>query len=377
MRLLHFGKYAFGHAGGMERHVELLTRGLAARGADVWVVAYDPSGRAEPAVIDGVHVEPVRPLVHFGSQAIAPALFSRAARLSRQGQFDVVHQHWPDPFAHVAASVAAKGAVHVATWHSDILRQRYVGAAYRFLGPRLLRRPDAVIGATSAHLASSQVDAFAPPERRHVVAYGVDMASLRLTDGVRQRVARLRERYGNRPLVFALGRHVYYKGFDVLIRAMAEVPAVLLLGGDGPLSSELRSQAARTGAAVEFLGAIPEVDLAVYFHACDVYCMPSVAATEAFGLVQVEAMACGKPVVNTWLGNGVNLVAPDGLVASTVQPGDAAALAAALRRILEDPALAARLGEEGRKRAVREFSVDAMVGQTMDLYTNLLRDRKG
>ncbi|WP_449369641.1 glycosyltransferase [Thiomonas sp.] len=374
LRVLHFAKYAFERPGGMERHVEALTRGLAAAGVDVTVLAYDPDGTARPRVVDGVHLEPVRPLFHLGSQAVAPGMIGRARRLSRPARFDVVHEHWPDPLAHAMAGLVPGRPVRVMSWHSDIVRQKWLGPAFLRLA-RLLPQPDAVVGATVCHLQTAQVTGFAPPQRRHLIPYGIDVAPLAATPQTLARAAALRAAHGGGPIVFALGRHVYYKGFEVLVDAMAQVDAVLVLGGEGPLTGALQARAAHLGARVVFAGAIPEAELPAYFHACDVFCLPSVAPAEAFGMVQTEAMACGKPVVNTWLGNGVNVVAPDDRVALTVQPGDAKALAAALRRILQDPALAARLGEEGRRRAIREFSVDAMADQTIELYTKLLRNR--
>ena len=372
MRVLHIAKYAFERPGGMERHVETLTRGLAAAGVDVSVLVYDTTGRASSRLVDGVRVEPVGVWGHLGSQAIAPAMIGRARQLAQARRFDVVHQHWPDPFAHVVASLVPGHPVQVVSWHSDIVRQRVLGPLYQQLAPHLLKRLDAVVGATQAHLKSAQMDRFVPFEKRHVIPYGIDTRPLALTEAVRRKAEALRARYGHMPLVFALGRHVYYKGFDVLIRAMAAVPAVLLLGGSGPMNAELRELASSTGAQVHFAGEIPEADLPVYFHACTVYCLSSVATAEAFGIVQAEAMACGKPVVNTLLHNGVNALAPEGLCALTVQPGDAAALSAALNQVLADPALAHRLGEAGRARVLQDFSVEAMVKQTLALYHSLM-----
>lgn len=231
---------------------------------------------------------------------------------------------------------------------------------------------DAVVGATQAHLNSTQMDRFVPFEKRHVIPYGIDTRPHALTEAVQHKAEALRAQHGHKPLLFALGRHVYYNGFDVLIRAMAAVPAVLLLGGSGPMSAELRELASGTGAQVYFAGEIAEADLPAYFHACDVYCLSSIATAEAFGIVQAEAMVCGKPVVNTWLHNGVNALAPDGLCALTVQPRDAAALSAALNQVLADPALAHRLGEAGRARVLQSFSVEAMVNQTLALYQSLI-----
>ena len=375
MRILHFAKYAFQRSGGMERHVEVLTQGLVSAGLDVTVIVYDPSGLARTQTVKGVHVEPVRPLWHIGSQAIAPTMLSTVLKLSRKSHFDIVHQHWPDPFAHVVASLVPGRPAHLASWHSDIVRQRIVGPLYLRIAPHLLRQPDAVLGATSAHLRSHQIEGFASAARRHVIPYGIDTTRLAPTAEVVRKATELRHKYGHKSIVFALGRHVYYKGFDVLIRAMKHVPAMLLLGGEGPLTPELRRLAADSGGQVDIVGQIPESDLPAYFHACDVFCLPSVATAEAFGIVQAEAMACGKPIVNTWLGNGVNELAENGRSALTVSPGDPVALATALNALLSDLGLAHRLGETGKKRIHDDFTSEVMVKNMVNLYKLVLTGR--
>jgi rhamnosyl/mannosyltransferase len=185
----------------------------------------------------------------------------------------------------------------------------------------------------------------------------------------------LREKYGGRPLVFALGRDVQYKGFDVLIRAMAHVPATLLLGGEGPLTQELKQLASNTRADVVFVGLISEQLLPAYYHACDVFCFPSVAKTDTFGLVQAEAMACCKPIVNTALLNGVNELAPNGFCALTVTPGNPIELANALIHLITNPELSQQLGNNGRKRLCTDYTVDRMVDATISLYCNITSER--
>ena len=375
MRVAHFGKYAFLGIGGTERHVVDLTTALAERGVDVTVFAYDRSGRAEPRVVNGVRVEPVAARVTAASLSLAPALVTRGRRIARAKRFDIVHQHWPDPFAHAAASVATGKPAHVVTWHMDIVRQRVLGALYRGIARSVFVRPDAIVAATSAHLRSAQLNWFGPAERRHVIPFGIDVRPFEKNENLLRSASELKARYGGGPLVFALGRHVYYKGFEVLIRAMAGVPATLLLGGEGPLTPKLRELAASSAARVEFVGRIPERELPIYYHACDVFGFPSVAATEAFGLVQAEAMACAKPVVNTALGNGVNELAPHDVCALTVDPGDEGALAHALCRVLAEAGLASRLGAAGRQRVLGTYTIDAMVNGTLELYGKVIRDR--
>lgn len=375
MRVAHFGKYAYLRMGGIERHVVDLTTALAACGVDVTVFSYDLSKRAEASVVNGVRVEPVRTMVTVSSQSLAPQLLRQVRQLDRKRSFDVIHQHWPDPFAHVVASMASRACAQVVSWHMDIVRQKILLPVYTTVAPRLLALPDAIIGATAAHLASVQVGRFAPPHRRHVIPFGIDARPFHPTSEVLRSALALRTRYGGGPILFALGRHVYYKGFEVLIRAMAKVPALLLLGGEGPLTPELRRLTEATGARVEFVGPIAEKELPSYYHACDIFCFPSVAQTEAFGLVQAEAMLCGKPIVNTELGNGVNDLAPHNLCALTVPPGDEDLLADALCRVLRDRGLAARLGSAGRERVLTSFTVENMVQRTIDLYERVVRER--
>ena len=375
IRVLHFGKFAFERAGGIERHVEVLARAQAAQGADVTVLAYTLDADAKPRRVDGVQIEPVFVRVRFSSQPLALGLLLRARQLAREKPFDVVHQHWPDPFAHLVASLVPGRPALVVSWHSDIVKQRVLGPVYRTLAPLLLRKPDAVIGATKTHMASAQIDIFADTARRHVIPYGIDPAPFELTTAVNNSIATLHARYEGHPIVFALGRHVYYKGFDVLIRAMSRVPAVLLLGGGGPLTPELTQLAERlsteSAGQVVFVGSIPEDELPVYYHACDIFCLPSVATTEAFGIVQTEAMLCGKPIVNTNLGTGVNEVAPQGVCALTVQPEDDEALAQALNTLIESPESARTLGEAGRERALDHYNVERMAVDTLALYAAL------
>ncbi len=362
--------------GGMERHIGILTRALAARGHDVTVFCYDPSGLTSPRLVDGVHVEPIPTLASISSQSIAPQLIRRCRELARERPFDIVHQHWPDPFAHVAATLIPGRPAHVVSWHCDIVRQRLLRPIYRAIAPRLLVKPDALIGATLAHLQSEQIPCFAPPERCHVIPYSIDITPFTLSTAQLKATAELRKQYGGGPLIFSLGRHVYYKGFEVLIRAMAHVPATLLLGGEGPLTSQLRQLSNATNARVFFLGKIPESELPLYYHAADIFCLPSIAQTEAFGLVQAEAMACGKPLVNTNLQNGVNELAPDTVCAITVPPHDELALANALTRLIENPTLAARLGAAGYERISTQYTVTTMVDHLITLYDALVHSRQ-
>jgi rhamnosyl/mannosyltransferase len=177
-------------------------------------------------------------------------------------------------------------------------------------------------------------------------------------------------------MVLAVGRCVYYKGFSYLIEAMASVQADLVLVGEGPLLPQLRAQAEQLGLAqrVHFRHDLSEAELAAHYQACDVFVLPSVEITEAFGLVQVEAMACGKPVVATDLPTGVVYVNRHGETGLIVPPRDPGALSAAMNQLLGDPELRRRMGEAGRERAMREFTRQAYAEQVNAVYREMLAE---
>jgi rhamnosyl/mannosyltransferase len=239
--------------------------------------------------------------------------------------------------SHYAAMSLPPEVKLVVTWHSDIVRQQKALVFYRPFLKTLMRRASAIIG---------------------VVPFGFDLQRYQVPH---PKAAEIREKVG-RKIVFALGRHVYYKGFDVLIRAMKDVPdACLLLGGTGPLLEEHKRLA---GDNVHFVGRIPDEDLPAYYQACDVYCLPSTEPSEAFGIVQVEAMAAGKPVICTDLRNGVNWVNPDG---PTVPPRDPVALAGAIKEVLRNPPATKNL-----ERAKSLFSLEALRIGTLAVYREAL-----
>ena len=377
LRILHFGRFYNDSFGGLERHVDALLRGLKSHCEADNLVAHDHWART--VISTGSYTVYKTPsLGKVAGTALCPTMPWLARALHRERGYDLVHLHLPDPMAHLAAAFLPGSVKRVITWHSDIVRQKRLLKLYRpFLGA-LLNRADAIIVPTPAHISSSsQLGVCRRPERYHVVPFGIEYGVFDKAAQQHQRIADLKASLGGDkvPVLFAVGRHVYYKGFEYLIRAMIHVPqGILVVGGDGPLTSDLRAMSTSLGlgARVRFVGRIPDAELPFYYHACDVFCMPSVAPAEAFGLVQLEAMACGKPVVCCELHNGVTYVNRDGETGLVVPPRDPQALAAAINKLLGNPALRQRLGERGRNRARTEFSLDAMVAGTLAVYERVL-----
>ncbi|MGH8435035.1 MAG: glycosyltransferase [Pseudomonas sp.] len=379
MRVLQFGRFWNDQHGGIERHVSLLCKGLAAQGVDVVNLVAATGLQGSDGMLDGYRLVQAPSFGKAFSTAMAPALVLKALALQRENPFDVFHLHFPDPLTHVASMLLPRNVKRVITWHSEIVRQKRLLAVYRPLLQRITRQADALVAATQAHFDSSAlIPVDVPASRRYVIPYGLDYAPLQLTPRTAALRDALQARAQGRGLVFTLGRHVYYKGFEVLVEALRHTDDFLILGGDGPLRPQLQQQAQALGVAdrIFFSGRIPEEDLAAYFNACDVFCLPSVNQMEAFGLVQLEAMACGKPVVCTQLNNGVNVVNVHGETGLAVPAQDPAALAQALTQLLHDQPLRQRMGQQAHVRAHGTYSMAAMTARHIRLYEDLLSDSR-
>lgn len=371
IRVVTFGRYADGNFGGVERYVFELARALEGQVSFVNIVA---QRGAPPDVTMAGKTVYARAVAHLGGVPVCPTMPWHALRQHARAPFDIAHLQFPaDPMAHLAYSLLPRTVKRVISWHSDVIRQRWLLKLYRPFLNRLLHGANAIVAATPAHVSSSrQLEVVRQSARFRYVPYGIDLSRFAQRPEL---AGDIRRRFGGRFFIFALGRHVYYKGFEYLIRAMPKLPgAVLALGGEGPLTDSLRGVARDLGIAdrVIFAGRIPDAELPAWYHACDVFCLPSVERAEAFGIAQVEAMACGKPVVCCRLDNGVNWVNRDGETGLAVPRADAAALAEALRRLETDDALRARLGSGARRRAFAEFSAEAMARGTLAVYREVL-----
>jgi rhamnosyl/mannosyltransferase len=286
---------------------------------------------------------------------------------------DIMHFHFPYPWGELSFLQAKPDVPSVVLYHSDIVRQKRMAAIYRPFLERFLDSVDLIMASSPNMVEHSE---FLAPraEKCRVINFGLHVERVAGNAETLARAEQLRAEHAGRKIVLFVGRLIYYKGADVLVRAMADVDADLVMIGRGSLETELREAAAAGGLAdrVTWLGPQDDDELAAWYHAADVFTLPSVARSEAFGLVQIEAHAAGTPVVSTNLTTGVPYANLDGVTGLTVPVGDSAALAAALNRLLGDDELRARLGEQARKRALSEFTIPRMVGQTMDVYAEAI-----
>jgi glycosyltransferase involved in cell wall biosynthesis len=367
LRVVQIGKYYPPHIGGIETHLQALCDGLK-ESHDVQVFVAGDRRRDVDTIVDGVAVHRLGIQFKIAGAPVCPTM---PWKIRRAGA-DLVHIHLPNPAGVLALLASGYRGALVATWHSDVVRQRRLAKMFEPIQRRFLANCDALI-ATSPHYVESSPDLSRLRKRTVVIPYGIAVDEFR--DSPAAALAIRRARSG--PLLLAVGRFVYYKGFEFLIRAMKQIDATLLLIGDGPLRHSLERTARELGVAsrIEFIGEMQPREIVPYYHAADLFVLPSIARSEAFGIVQLEAMVCGKPVVNTNLASGVLFASLDGVTGVTVEPGNADALASAINRLLADASLRAEYGEAARRRVQSEFTIDVMVDRTRHLYEAILNGK--
>jgi rhamnosyl/mannosyltransferase len=365
VRVLQLGKYYHPRIGGIESHLHLLCGELRPH-VELEVVVCNTRARTVRETVDGVPVVRCARVGHAASTSLCPTM---PFELSRR-DYDLIHLHFPHPFgvmSYLGSRAPPRHAV-VVTYHSDIVRQERLVKLFRPFMQRVLARADRIV-CTSPNYLDTSAELAPHRDRCVVVPHGVDLDRWRRTPAAEARAAELRARHGG-PLLLAVGRLVYYKGLEWAIRAMRGVEARLLVVGDGPLRGALEAlaRACGVGGKVLFVGEVPHGEMVSYYLASDAFVFPSVARSEAFGIAQLEAMACGLPVVNTALDSGVPFVSRDGDTGVTVPPCDAEALGSALRDLLGDPARRAALGGRARRRVELDFGKEAMARRVLSIY---------
>jgi rhamnosyl/mannosyltransferase len=357
----------------METYVQTLARAQAEQGADVRVFClhHDPAAATRTDGDGAVSVTRFRSALSAARLDHCPGL----ARALRRVEADVLHLQVPNPTMILALLSSGARLPLVVSYQSDVIRQKARACLFRPLERLAYRRVRAVL-ATSPTYAAGSTFLRAYADRLAVLPGGIDLRPyLEPTAEHRAEAAAIRARRPG-PIWLVAGRMVYYKGFPTAIRALSRVPGTLVLVGDGPERPALEAEAQRLGLADRcvFTGRLAHhLDIVPHYLAADAFWFPSNARSEAFGLVQVEAMACGRPVINTAIPHsGVAWVSPHEETGLTVPVDDPAALAAAAWRFLDEPGLGERLGAAGRRRAIAEFDHRVMARRSLAIYRQVL-----
>lgn len=353
-RVVHVAKFYPPAPGGMERVVETLCRASAGL-VESRVIALNTSSATVEEMVDGIAVTRVGVAGRAGSVPIAPSLVAHLRRASA----DLMILHEPHPWALLSHAIA-RPAARLAIWyHSDVVRH---ALQYALFYAPLAR---AVYGRAERFIVSSpplgeRAAALKPyASRVRVIPFGIDPDAW--TPGTEAAEA----------FVLFAGRHVPYKGVDVLLRALQGTGIRAVIAGDGPQRGAWEALASTLGVDARFTGDVPDGELRRLFRECAAFVLPSITRAEAFGYVQLEAMASGTPVISTDVPSGVSWVNQHERTGIVVPAGDADALRRALLRLMADAPLRRRFGANGRARVEREFTMARLRERLQAFYAEM------
>jgi len=343
---------------------------------DVRILVARDRGFSREYLYEDTPVQAVASLGQLMSMPIAPAFpfaLKRAAKAC-----DVLALHHPFPLNDFTMLFGIPDDVAVVLhWHSEIAGARGQLPFIESMLRNTVNRADRIVVTDEAMIHASPFLSKVA-DKCDVVPYGVDVdfwSTVSKDEG--PEVARLRMQHPR--MVVSIGRLVPYKGYPVLLDAIQQVDAELVLIGEGSQGEELRAQAKRLGLddRVHFKGYLSRSEMKLYLHAARLFVLPSISEAEGFGIVQVEAMASGLPVINTNLNTTVPLIARHEIEGLTVEVGNAPALAGAINRLLDDETLSARLAGNGRQRAQTTYSNAAFLTRMQDVYQRACSARRG
>ena len=367
--VLQVGKYIHPEKGGIETITKTMFDHLQGEVIQNDVLCFKRKKGTQKTFYQSGFVVRCGTFFNIASTPISIMFFSWFRKL--RNQYDVVHIHHPNPLAAIALffyPVKGKVVVH---WHSDILTHKFLYLLFAFFEQKMLQRADLILGTSPTYIQHSP----------HLQAFHSKCKYLHCcTDESKftvnpARVQEIRKSYDNRKIVFSLGRFIYYKGFEYLIDAASELSNefVVLIAGGGPLRDMYieRINSLKLFNKVFIIQDVTQEDIGNYFEACDVFCLPSCQKTEAFGIVLVEAMLFGKPIVSTNVpGSGITWVNANGITGFNVEPKNGLALAQAITTIVED-GLEKTFGENGRQRFKTKFSREEFLMKYIELIEQL------
>jgi len=368
LRVLHFYKASLPESqGGGEQFIYQLARGSAQQGVEVDVLSLNSSKLNETRPFENYTIHQVHRDFEIASTAVSVKAIAKFASLARGA--DVVHYHFPWPFADIVHFLAAASKPTILTYHSDIVRQKTLLKFYRPLMNRFLGDVDRIVATSQNYLESS--DALARfREKTSVIPIGLDPSTYPIPEDIV--TARWRDELGDRFFLF-VGVLRYYKGLHLLVEANRGVDYPLVIVGAGPVEAELRRHVADAGLSrTRFLGALPDVDKVALFNLSYAVVFPSHLRSEAFGISLLEGAMFGKPMISSEIGTGTSYINSHQETGLVVAPSDPGALREAMRYLLENPERAAEMGRQARQRYLRYFTGAQMVDRYINLYREVI-----
>ncbi|MGQ9618198.1 MAG: glycosyltransferase [Candidatus Aminicenantia bacterium] len=366
LKVLHITKLYSPWVGGVERNVQELVEAIRDK-VKAQVLCCEFRGKTKKEKINGVKVLRACSLGLLLSTPISPCFSFHFRELSKK--VDLLHYHMLFPLAELMEIIANPQKKKIATLHYDRVKRNYLMKIYEPILHLFLKRMDKIIVPSKVFLESKLLNVF--KKKVEVIPFGIDLRKFELNPQKEKLAKEIKQRY-RFPIILFVGNLLPYKGLKYLIEAMERINGNLLIIGDGFLKNELKKLVAekRVEEKVHFLGRKDYSELVSYYHACDIFVLPSLY--ESFGLVQLEAMACGKPVINTNISSAVPEISLHEETGLTVQPANSESLSEAIKRLIENKDEMIKYGLKARERVRKFYSIDVISKRIVRIYKELL-----
>lgn len=370
MKILQLGKF-YPIRGGVEKVMYDLMLGLADRNiqCDMLCATTEDHPGGIISINPYAKVIAIPTQIKLAATMIAPKMIWKLRQIA--ADYDIIHIHHPDPMASLVLFLSGYKGKVILQWHSDILKQKMLLKLYSPLQSWLIKRASLIVGTTPVYVQESTFLSEVQNKTGYI-PIGVESIVSDIAN-----VEAIQQKYENRKIIFSLGRLVEYKGYEYLIRAAQYLDEQyqIIIGGKGPLQDELQQLIMQLGVQdrVELVGFISDEQLPAYYGACDVFCLSSTMKTEAFAIVQIEAMSCAKPVISTNIaGSGVSWVNADKQSGLVVEIEDPKALAKAIHTILDNKETYDQLSIGSLQRYQTFFTREKMVDKCLKIYNRLI-----
>lgn len=367
VRVLHFYKTVYPDSlGGAEQFIRHLT--LAARkfGVDSTVLALSDCPSKSAQRIENYTLHQAKKTFEVASMSVSVEAVGMFRRLIQEA--DVVHYHFPWPFADLLHFAIGVRKPSIVTYHSDVVRQRQLLRLYGPLRNRFLSSVGRIVATSPNYVATSSV-LRSLKHKVDVIPLGLDQSLYPTPEA--EKLRHWEARFGRRFFLF-VGVLRYYKGLHILLEACRNRDFTVVIVGAGPTEESLKKKAAEFGLSnVHFLGFLPDADKVALLTLCAAVVFPSHLRSEAFGLTLVEGAMFGKPLISSEIGTGSSFVNSHGETGFVVPASDPQALASAMQMIVDQPELGMQMGRAAALRYRTLFTAERMAAEYAGLYAHV------
>lgn len=370
MKILHLGKFYSPIEGG----IESINRFIVETFVDNQqrIISFNNEHKSTEDTIEGVPVVRASSQGVLASQPVSIKYYWELRRNLKMFNPDVVHLHYPNPLAALYLLLNRKNYKLIVHWHSDIIAQRLIYKIIRPIERILLQKADKIIATSPNYLDASEcLQKYR--DKVTIIPCSIDEDRFKLQDNDFEKINKIKQQYGNKPIVFFIGRHVEYKGIRYLLEseALVKEDCVFLIAGQGLLTNSLKAK--YNSKRIHWIGKLSDDELRYYYHAASLFAFPSITRNEAFGVVLAEAMFCGCPALTfTIEGSGVNWVSLNNVTGIESPNKDSKTFALAIDKLLKNASLFTEYSKNAKLRVENLFTKERVSQLYREVYSQLI-----